>query len=166
MDPDYRKVDEYIRKSETFHRLDAPLRIRVVESSDGEMFRRCLPHLRGKGVAAVTLATGAVIYVSPRNGSYYSDDEFRARILREAVGPYIDPAWRGEVPELFEMRYAYIAWRRFNEQLMSRFGRDAHQRHLEAAIRDPREWREMFPEHFQGVSFENAIGEFQASAKP
>ena len=67
LDPSYRKVDEYIGESESFHGLRAPKRICVVACNDWGAFARFLPQHRGShAVGAVTLATGTAIYVSPR----------------------------------------------------------------------------------------------------
>jgi hypothetical protein len=215
LDPAYLRADSIIRESESFHRLAAPKRICIVACKDWDDFARRLPQFRGsRGIGAVTLATGTVIYVAPslkergkdvgeylrhevshatlhqnqsimnayrltevqwlsegiavsygNQKSYYSDAEFQARIQRENVAPFIDPARRGEVKELFEMRYAYVAWRRFNEYLIASRGRDVYQGYLTAVMRDPRAWRELFPKHFQGLSFAQAIEEFQRSAR-
>jgi hypothetical protein len=213
LDPAYLKIDEYIAKSEEFHGLRAPKRICVVACKDWESFRRFLPHMRGTGVGAVTLATGTAIYVSPQlvkrglnvneflrheishatlhqnqtlmnalriikvewlseglavaygdQRSYYSDAEFLARIKRENVAPFIDPARRADAGSAFEIRYAYVVWRRFNEYLMAMRGRDAYQRYLEAALRDPEAWRELFARYL-GVSFAEAIEEFQGAMR-
>ena len=62
---------------------------------------------------------------------------------------------------IFEMRYAYPAWRYFNEYLMAK-DRAAYQRYLLAVMQDPLEWRARFAPNF-GISFEDAIAGFQAS---
>jgi hypothetical protein len=213
LDPAYRRIDEYIAKSEQFHRLKAPKRICVVACDDWSSFRRFLPHMRGTGVGAVTLATGTAIYMSPRlaerqldaneflrheishatlhqnqslanalriikvewvseglavaygdQKSYYSDAEFLARIKRENVAAFIDPARRGEAGSAFDIRYAYIVWRRFNEFLMATRGRDAYQGYLVAVLRDTASWRELFPRHL-GMNFEDAVEEFQGAMR-
>lgn len=214
LDPAYLRVDEFIRDSEKFHRLPAPLRIRVVECGDWAAFQRFLPQYRSHGIGAVTLATGTVIYMTPRikergldageflrheishatlhqnqslynafriggvewlseglavaygnQKSYYSDAEFAARIRREEVAPFLDPSRRGEVAGIFEIRYSYVVWRRFNEYLMTAKGRVAYQGYLEAVMQDPREWRDLFPKHFGGTTFEDAVRAFQSAAR-
>jgi hypothetical protein len=213
LDSAYRRIDEYIAKSEQFHGLRAPKRICVVACKDWDSFRRFLPHMRGNGVGAVALATGTAIYVSPRlvergldtgeflrheishatlhqnqnlvtalrfgkverlseglavaygdQKSYYTDAEFLARIKRENVAPFIDPARRAEAGSAFDIRYAYVVWRRFNEHLMTTKGRDAYQKFLEASMQDPEAWRELFPKHL-GVSFADAVEEFQGAMR-
>lgn len=215
LDPAYLRADQYIRESERFHRLAAPKRLSIVACKDWADFTRRLPQFRGsRGIGAVTLATGTVIYVSPRlaetgrdvgeylrheishatihqnqsiwnayrlgelqwliegiavsygdQKSYFTDAEFRARVRREDVAPYIDPARRHEVKELFEMRYAYVVWRRFNEYLMASHGREAYQRFLISLMRNPASWRELFPRHFSGTLFSDAILSFQNSVR-
>jgi hypothetical protein len=210
LDPAYRRLDEYIAASEAYHRLKAPKRICVVACNDWGAFGRFLPQHRGsRGVGAVTLATGTVIYVSPRlaergldageflrheishatinqnqsltaayrfsdamwlcegiavafgnQKAYYSRTEFLARARREKDLPqFIDPARRTEVQGIFDMRYAYQAWRYFNEFLMAR-DRAAYQRYLLAVMEDPRKWREQFAPAL-GIRFEEAIELFQ-----
>ncbi len=212
LDPGYRRLDEYIAASERFHHMTAPRRLCVVACSDWADFHRFLPQHRGNGVGAVTLATGTIIYVSPRlaerkldtgeflrheishatlnqnqslwnayrianvpwlleglavaNGdqkSYYTDAEFFGRIGREDVGPFLDPARRGEAGPEFDIRYAYVAWRKFNEFLMAAKGRDRYQSYLQAVLRDPGSWRAAFSAAF-GVTFDGAVAEFQAQA--
>jgi hypothetical protein len=67
LDPQYRNVDRFIAESEAFHQMKAPKRIDIVACGDWTSFGRFLPqHSGNRGVGAVTLATGTVIYVSPR----------------------------------------------------------------------------------------------------
>jgi hypothetical protein len=207
LDPAYRRLDEYIGASETYHRLKAPKRICVVACNAWTSFVRFLPQYRGsRGVGAVTLATGTVIYVSPRlmergldvgeflrhelshatinqnqtltaayrfgdaqwlcegiavafgdQKAYYTREQFLTRARGEKdLRAAIDPLRRKEA---FEIRYAYQAWRYFNEFLMAR-DRAAYQRYLLAVMEDPRKWREAFAPAF-GIRFEEAIELFQ-----
>lgn len=66
LDPAYGKIDEYIADSERFHQMKAPSRLCVVACGDWVSFGRYLPqHRSSRGIGAVTLATGTVIFASP-----------------------------------------------------------------------------------------------------
>ena len=62
----YRDFDRLIAQTESFLQLDCPHRITVVECGAWTQFHRLMPHLRSHGLGAVTLATGAEIYVTPK----------------------------------------------------------------------------------------------------
>lgn len=62
----YRQVDEYLSEAERFHRLTFHRRIRVIACANWSDFTRFSPTTRGRAVAAATLETGTVIYVSPK----------------------------------------------------------------------------------------------------
>lgn len=64
--PAYRQIDGFIRTAEQALQLAAPRRMTIVLTPGWSHFRRLMPHLRSTGIGAVTLATGGVIYVSPR----------------------------------------------------------------------------------------------------
>ncbi len=59
-------MDAIIADAERFHQLPVHKRITVVLCRDWSDFARFMPIVRGKGVAAVTLLTGTVIYVTPK----------------------------------------------------------------------------------------------------
>lgn len=62
----YREIDSFVAKAEETLLLRAPKRMTVVLTPDWSQFRRLLPHMRSTGIGAVTLATGTVIYVTPK----------------------------------------------------------------------------------------------------
>ncbi len=65
-DAAYRTVDDAIADAEKFHGVTMPRRVTVVLCQDWSDFTRYMPQIRGRAVAAVTLATGTVIYVTPK----------------------------------------------------------------------------------------------------
>jgi hypothetical protein len=85
----YRQIDSLIAESEQFHRLPMPHRMTVIACRSWEDFHRFVPHIRSHGVAAVTLAPGAVIYVTPKIAEKGVEriQNVRARmVLRRARG--------------------------------------------------------------------------------
>jgi hypothetical protein len=62
----YHCLDEYIGLAERFHRLAMPERVTVIVCRSWNDFGRFMPQIRSRGVAAVTLVTGTVIYVTPK----------------------------------------------------------------------------------------------------
>ncbi len=62
----YSELDRHIAAGEAYLQLRAERRITVFLTRDWSEFRRFMPQMRGSGVGAVTLATGTVIYVSPK----------------------------------------------------------------------------------------------------
>ncbi|MBS1828742.1 MAG: hypothetical protein JST93_25800 [Acidobacteria bacterium] len=62
----YREIDSYMQRAEESLQLHAPKRLTVVLTPDWNHFRRLMPHMRSTGIGAVTLATGTVIYVTPK----------------------------------------------------------------------------------------------------
>lgn len=62
----YREIDRYIRTAEQTLQLAAPKRMTIVLTPDWSTFRRLMPHIRSTGIGAVALATGDVIYVTPK----------------------------------------------------------------------------------------------------
>jgi hypothetical protein len=65
-DTAYQDLDNLIAEAERFHQLKAPHRLTVIACRDWNDFRRFMPNIGGTGVAAVTLETGTVIYVTPK----------------------------------------------------------------------------------------------------
>jgi hypothetical protein len=66
IDPAYLAIDQMIAEGEAFQGMRAPDRLRIVECASWEDFRRFCPVGPGRGVGAVTLDLGGVIYISPR----------------------------------------------------------------------------------------------------
>jgi hypothetical protein len=64
LDPAYRRIDEFIAATEKYHGFDMPKRITVIACADWSDFKRFMPTLGAVGAA--TLATGTVIYVTPK----------------------------------------------------------------------------------------------------
>jgi len=170
-----------------------------------------MPHIRSQAVAAVTLAPGTVIYVTPkvqekrldsaeflrhelshaalnqnqsvwnalkvtkqawfseglavsfgRQRAYLTREEFLARARVEDLGPVIDMDQRkGAVGDI---RFAYVAWRYFLENLMETDGRDRFQDFLTAYIRDPDHYRDSFRQVY-GIDLAQAIREFQGRVR-
>jgi hypothetical protein len=202
----YRSLDRFIGETEAFVQLKAPRRITVVKTNSWPRFRSLLPHVSTHAIAAITMATGTIVYVSPKldekhfdhgefllhelghavinqnqtipaawrfariewlaegiavaNGkqtSYLSREEFIARAQTQPLRDVIDAS--GPI----DMRFAYPAWRYFNEFLMARFGRDRYQTFLLETMREPRTWREYFANRLGG--FDQTIDEFQMSVR-
>ena len=66
LQPAYRQFDELIARTEQFEDLECTRRITVVECATWTQFRRLMPHMSTRGLAAITLATGAQIYITPK----------------------------------------------------------------------------------------------------
>jgi hypothetical protein len=82
----YREFDSLIAQTERFELLDCPHRITVVECGSWTQFRRLMPHMTGHGLAALTLATGADIYVTPKvDEKQFDHREFLLHELGHAV---------------------------------------------------------------------------------
>lgn len=203
----YYKIDSLIAEAEQFHRLAMPHRLTVIASRSWEDFHRFVPHLRGHGVAAVTLLPGRVIYVTPRIGekglniteflrhelshaalnqnqsiwngykmtqqgwiseglavsfgqqtAYLSRSEFLSRARVEDLGGVIGHKGAGDI------RFAYVLWRYFLEDLVKTHGRDEFQRFLTAYINDPDHFREIFHREY-GMEVSTAAAEFQARVR-
>ena len=108
LDAEYRKLDEYIAESEQFHQMKVSVRMCVVACNDWAAFGRFNPQYRnGRAVGAVTLATGTVIYVSPKIAERGFDvGEFLRHELSHATinqNQSLMAAWRlMDVPWLVE----------------------------------------------------------------
>ena len=205
----YRQIDSLIGEAEQFHRLPMPRRLTVIACRSWEDFHRFVPHLRSKGIAAVTLVPGTVIYVTPKiaekgldtaeflrhelshaalnqnqsawNGykmarhawffeglavsfgrqqAYVTRDEFLARA--ERLGPVIDPDQ--QIGGQREMRFAYVAWRYFLEDLIQTRGRDRFQNLLTGYMADPDRYRDVFQRTY-GEGIAEAVREFEGRVK-
>ena len=205
----YKNIDSLIAEAEQFHRLAMPHHLTVIACRNWEDFRRFTIN-RSRAVAAVTLAPGTVIYVTPkiaekgldtgeflrheishaalhqnqsiwnafkmtkqewfseglavsfgRQRAYLTRDEFLARARVEDLGPVIDlDQWKGGARDL---RFAYVAWRYFLEDLIAAKGRDRFQDFMTAYIRDPDSYRDSFRRVY-GQRVPEAVAEFQTRA--
>jgi hypothetical protein len=66
LDPAYLQVDHYLAEAESFHKLSAPYRLKVIATANWDDFHRFSPLTPGRGIGAATFATGTVIFVSPK----------------------------------------------------------------------------------------------------
>jgi hypothetical protein len=204
----YQQVDSFIEQAEQFHQLKIPNRITVIACRSWEDFHRFVPHLQGRGIAAVTLVPGTVIYVTPRTGekgldtaeflrhelshaalnqnqsawngykaakhgwffeglavsfgkqkAYVTRDEFLTRAHTEDLGPVIDPDQHASGPR--DMRFSYVAWRYFLEDLVQTRGRDRFQGLLTGFMADPDREHEVFRQIY-GESLGEAVRDFQS----
>jgi hypothetical protein len=92
-----------------------------------------------------------------RQKAYLSEEEFLARAQTEPLAS----AFNGQNPD---MRFNYVAWRDFLEHLIQTRGREKFQDYLLQVMQGPKLARDLFPQFF-GVSFEEAVNEFQASVR-
>jgi hypothetical protein len=92
----YQQIDSYIAEAEKFHRLKMPDRITVVAPGSWGDFRRHAPWQQGTAVAAITLQTGTVIYVTPKIAEKHLDTgEFLRHELSHAILDQNMTMWRG-----------------------------------------------------------------------
>jgi hypothetical protein len=89
-----------------------------------------------------------------RQKAYLTEEEF----VTQAGTKPIAPAFNGDNSD---MRFNYVAWRDFLEHIILTRGRDKFQDYLLRVMQDPDQARALFPEFF-GMSFDNAVSEFQA----
>jgi hypothetical protein len=66
LDPAYRNVDRYIADAEQFHGLRLEKRLTVVDCRSWDDLRRFMPYNYSRALGGVTVATGTVIYISPK----------------------------------------------------------------------------------------------------
>ena len=67
LDPAYRDVDRYLAAAESFHQLKCSKKIKVVVCRNwNDCLRFAAPFLMGQRPLAVTVATGTVIFVTPK----------------------------------------------------------------------------------------------------
>lgn len=90
--------------------------------------------------------------------AYITGNEFLRLVPTLDLGAYIDPALRPRLNGDFDMRVAYVCWRRFN-MFLHAGNPDRYWAYVHAAIRDPRPWRALFESHF-GQPFATAISDF------
>jgi hypothetical protein len=92
-----------------------------------------------------------------RQKSYLTEEEFIARAQTEPLAPVFDG-------NNSDMRFNYVAWRYFVEHMIRMRGRDRFQDYLLRVMQEPDQARTLFPEYF-GISFDAAVGEFQARVR-
>lgn len=84
--PDYTQVEAMMREAEAFHGLRFHHRVTVIECKSWADCDRALPWLNTHGLGGVTLATGDVIYITPKlREKQFSTAEFLRHELSHAV---------------------------------------------------------------------------------
>lgn len=128
----YRRLDSLIAEAETFHGFQARSRITVVVCANWGQFTRLAPQIRGRGVGAITLATGTAIYVTPKlDERGFDHAEFLRHELSHAVlhqNQTLVAAYRSANTWMFEglavsfgrqnayrTREEFVAWTREHE---------------------------------------------------
>jgi hypothetical protein len=83
---DYRQLDQMMREAEEFHQLSFRKRVKVVACKNWNDCSRALPWLNVKPLGGVTLATGDVIYITPKlQEKNFSIAEFLRHELSHAL---------------------------------------------------------------------------------
>ncbi len=109
------EVDRDIAESEAFHRMPVTSRLTVILCRNWSDFDRFLPNYRGVRIGAAALATGTVIYLTPRLAERGFDHrEFLRHELAHATLNQHQSLW-----------HAYRMWKAepFSEGLAVSFGR-------------------------------------------
>jgi hypothetical protein len=84
--PDYAQVEQMMREAEAFHGLRFHRRIKVIECKNWADCDRAMPWLNTHGLGGVTLATGDVIYLTPKlREKQFSTAEFLRHELSHAL---------------------------------------------------------------------------------
>lgn len=100
----YRQVDDLIAQTEHFEQLSCTQRITVVECATWIQFRRLMPQMSTHSVGAVTLATGAQIYVTPKLQEMHFDHrEFLLHELGHALVNQHQSLWNA-------YRFTQVDW--------------------------------------------------------
>ena len=82
----YRSIDTFLTGAERALQLTAHKPLTIIIAKDWIHFQQMLPHLRSHGLGAVTLATGTVIYVTPRlDERGFDHGEFLRHEINHAV---------------------------------------------------------------------------------
>jgi hypothetical protein len=128
LDPAYLHVDQMVAEAEAFQGMRAPDLLRIVECANWGDFRRFCPIVPGRGVGAVTLDLGGVIYISPRVGERGLDKgEFVRHEIAHAIVAHNVPLWNLQrmkhhtwlyegVPVWFARQRAYLTRDEFLER--------------------------------------------------
>jgi len=83
---DYGDVDRIMRDAEAFHRMKYQRRVKVIACKSWGDCARALPWLHVKAIGGVTLATGDVIYITPKlKEKNFSVAEFLRHELSHAL---------------------------------------------------------------------------------
>jgi hypothetical protein len=115
LDDSYRQLDTFIDEAEAFHQLKMPDRITVVAPKTWTDFHMHAPWQGGNAVAAITLQTGTVIYLTPKIGEKNLDNaEFLRHELSHAILNQNMTLWRGR-------KMSHMPW--LSEGLAVDFGR-------------------------------------------
>jgi hypothetical protein len=86
LDPAYRNIEQYMNDAANFHALRFRKRLTVVACRDWSDFERFMPQYRKRNLGALTLATGTVIYVTPKlREKGFDTGEFLRHELSHAV---------------------------------------------------------------------------------
>jgi hypothetical protein len=92
----YVQLDSFIDEAEKFHQLQMPDRIAVIAPRTWADFHLQAPWQRGNAVAAITLQTGTVIFITPKIGEKHFDTaEFLRHELSHAILDQNMTLWRG-----------------------------------------------------------------------
>lgn len=95
LDAAYKNVDHLIEETERNHGFAIRDRLTVVECADWPDFFRFSPTTRSKAIAAVTLGTGTIIYVTPKvTERGFGTSEFLLHELSHACLYQQSPLWR------------------------------------------------------------------------
>jgi hypothetical protein len=115
LDPVYRNVDRYIAEAEAFHGLHVDKRLTVVDCRDWDDLRRFMPYNYSRALGGVTLATGTVIYISPKLREKHLDaGEYLRHEISHATLNQNQPIWNA-------LRMGGQPW--FTEGIAVLFGR-------------------------------------------
>ncbi|MGA3187220.1 MAG: hypothetical protein ABSF22_08915 [Bryobacteraceae bacterium] len=103
----YQQLDSFIDEAEKFHRLKMPDRITVIAPRRWADFHFQTPWQGGNAIAALTLQTGTVIWITPKIAEKHFDTaEFLRHELSHAILDQNMTLWRGRKmnsqPWLFE----------------------------------------------------------------
>lgn len=94
LDPAYREIDRYVAAAENFHELKCAGKIKVVVCRDwSDCLRFAAPFLIGPRPAAVTIATGTVIFVTPSAAGWADLGGLLRHELSHAVLGQNRPLW-------------------------------------------------------------------------
>jgi hypothetical protein len=103
----YHQVDAFVEGAERVLHLSASKHLTVVLTKDWGHFQRLMPHMRSHAVGAVTLATGTIIYITPKleergfDHGEFLRHEINHAVLHQNQG-VLDAYRMNEVPWLLE----------------------------------------------------------------
>jgi hypothetical protein len=83
---DYKDLDRMMAEAEAFHHLSFHKKVRVIECKDWSDCARAMPWMNVRGLGGVTLATGDVIFITPKlREKKFSTAEYLRHELSHAV---------------------------------------------------------------------------------